>query len=185
MSNFDNRDANMLLQVKAKLELKSDAELARLLGLDRKALSDVMRGRRRLGIKGKIKVLDRTLYIRSREFLEALLPEHVGSAVKRFNLSAMHATVSNDAELLDYFKIKFSEFSTDAEVADYIGIKPNAVSMVRSGKSNLGSAARLRIFMKLCSDSDKNELQQLMDYVTSAEALYKGINEWRPVKRAV
>ncbi len=177
MSTSAHREIQMLVALKERLGLKSDTALAKLLCVDRKLLSEVMTGRRRLGVKGQINLLDRTIYRKSRDFMAVLLPKRVGEAVDRFANASVQVSVTDDAEFLAIYK-EAMQFATDQKIANRLGISASAISMVKNRKSNLGALVRLQMFIDLCKGKDKDELMKMREYLSSRDALARGLGEW-------
>jgi transcriptional regulator with XRE-family HTH domain len=145
----------------------------------------VRTGKHGFGQVQRLKVLDRTGFLRTRRLLESLLPDRLAQEVvdwsqrnataqARRALERLESTDAN-ARLIEVAKIAF-EFDTDNELAAFLGVSRNAISMVRSGHGGLGERPKLRILKRLAPDAGFDKIEKALD---SSDYMVKLIRGWR------
>jgi transcriptional regulator with XRE-family HTH domain len=163
-------EARLLQEIKEGFGLDNDAQIAAWLGISRAAISSVRDGRSRLGALQRLKVLDRLGFLRSRRLLESLLSPRIAAEVVKWSQAAAQKDAARktrpkgtdeESYLLDVCKAEFA-FKTDADLAEFLGVRPNTISMVRAGKSELGVLPRLRILREVVPDEPYAEVEHAL-----------------------
>ncbi len=179
-----SRDARLLDELREGFGLPTDSALAAWLGIDPSALSGVRTGRHGFGILQRLKVLDRMGFLRTRKLVESLVPETLAAEIVRWShrnanqraAAAIGQIATEDANVrvLDAAKIALG-FDTDAELAEFLGVKGQAISMVRGGRSGLGERPKLKILAAVAKDVNLAEIERALD---STDHLIQLIKDW-------
>ena len=162
----------MLDELREGFGIESDKALAAWLGIEPSTVSVVRTGKHGFGQVQRLKVLDRTGFLRTRRLLESLLPDRLAQEVldwsqrnataqARRALERLESTDAN-ARLIEVAKIAF-EFDTDNELAAFLGVSRNAISMVRRGRGGLGERPKLRILKRLAPDAGFDKVEKALD----------------------
>ena len=153
ISNTVMTDFELLDVVKHGFGLGSDAELSRFLGVNKATITKVRSRDRDLGLRQKVKVLDRMGFLGVYNWEERLSAEFLGNLIRRSNNDLRQRRVPgldgaryrDDAELLILFK-EHGVFKKDKELAHYLDLKETSTPSVKCGRSSLGLKPRLQIF---------------------------------------
>ncbi len=174
----------LLDKLRSGFNIPSDAALAAWLGIDKSAIYCVRAGSRRLGLIQRLKVLDRIGFLKTRTFVEGLLPENLAMDLMKLNKSmassqARVALVSLETEnanikLIDAVKTVFG-LTTDAALAAFLGIQGTTISMIRAGKSGLGPVPKLKLLGIVTGEFQSEDLISLAE---SSSRLAAVIDNW-------
>lgn len=160
------QDAVALIEyVKRGFGCKTDSQLAEFLKIDPATISGVRKGTARLGIGTRLTLLDRLTFIKTRKLVERMLPENLAKAVERGNHAIVQMQVtpaeSADGKILNLFKSRMG-FRTDQELADFLDLGRSTISMVRRGRSGLGTIPKLRILAAVSQDVDFKQIEEAL-----------------------
>jgi len=86
----------MIELAKKKAHVTSDAEIARILGIGRAAISEWRNGRNDLGMLTKLRLLDLLAYQGARDMLLALLPDDKAKEIIELNNEITKRSNTND-----------------------------------------------------------------------------------------
>lgn len=153
-----SRDHRLLDSAKLKFGIESDAALASWLGITKQEIYSVRAGRRSLGFIQRLKLLDHIAFqngvrfvaeIANKSLAEKFLEwsRNIASSQAQAMLARVNWHESNVA-LLDAAKVLANK-RTDAELAELLDLKPNTISMIRTGRSGLGERPRIKILALL------------------------------------
>lgn len=166
-------DSVLLDALKQAFGLRSDAQVANLLGLARTTIHAVRHDRMSLGIKPKLAILDlvgfqNRSWVRSleTEWLLERLRERDGEPTDR---ALAPPGASPEARLLDLVR-HACRSRTDEELAAYLAIRRSVVSNARAGRTSLGPRPRLRI-LALVEPFDPREIDNLLHSATALAQL--------------
>lgn len=183
--SFDtDAECQLLDSIRIGFDIQSDAALAAWLGIDKSMISSVRTGTRRLGLIQRLKVLDRIGFLKTRTFVESLLPENLANELVKLNqrmvgrqaeeaLDRISADNEN-VKLIDAAKLAF-DIKTDAELAQILDVRDTTISMVRRGKTALGLVPKLKI---LASVTGEFQFQPLVDFLESSICFSNAIEQW-------
>lgn len=176
-------DAKLIDALKQAFEYSTDVEVAGFLGVDPHTIYMVRKGDYVLGERQRFKIMDKVLYRSTENLALRCLPKNLAQRIfeirrdqaQRWALKETEdgAPPIEDSQLLGIYK-EFRGFKTDKEMAEVLGIKPQSISMVRSGKNRLGPLPRLRIFRDVWGES----VDDLEAALQSSEALLKMVNKY-------
>lgn len=153
-----SRDHRLLDSAKKKFGIDSDAALASWLGITKQEIYSVRAGRRSLGFIQRLKLLDHIAFQNGVHFVTAIADKSLAekflewskskaSSQAKAMLDLVNWNESNVA-LLDSLKVLTNK-RTDAELAELLDLKPNTISMIRSGRSGIGDRPRIKILALL------------------------------------
>jgi DNA-binding Xre family transcriptional regulator len=176
--------------LKFSMGFESDTQLAAWLGISRDSLSGIRTGRLPMGDSIRFVILTKwwselrhrpnavNTPVQASGALEQVVRTPTGFCSKAL-LGTVNAHLkvlgkdacgsdhkSVDGELLDAYKV-LKGCSTDTDLASLLGIKRQSISMVRSGRNDLGPIPLLKIFEDV---TDQHELG-LQAAVQSSEAM--------------
>lgn len=177
-------ECRLLDSVRAGFNISSDAALAAWLGIDKSMISCVRSGTKKLGLIQRLKILDRIGFLKTRTFVESLLPERLAAdlvAISQSNAShqaeealARICAENENVKLIDAAKIAF-HLSTDAELAQILDVRDTTISMVRRKKTALGVLPKLRLLARVTTEF---QFQPLVDFLKSSQLLSDAIEKW-------
>lgn len=182
MTCQENNDVALLDAVKAGFELRTDAELAGLLGITRGALYTVRHKTGRLGPKAKLVVLDKIGFLGIRNWVERLTADYISRRLHEMSVNQARSIakknipVDNDhvAELSLPDEIrKALNIYSDESLAKFLGVNRNTISMVRTGKSRFGIGPKLRILQEL----DEINPDQVAEILADPDMLIQAIRD--------
>jgi len=164
-----NTDAALLDEIKEKFNLKNDAQLAGLLGVTRTSIHVIRHKNGRLGIKSRLKILDKIGFRNLSNWVEKLTPKSLANSIKQLNqdqterIIAKHESIPNreQAEFIDLMKYLF-KCETDIDLAKKINLSPTTISIYRTGKTSLGEKPLLFVLQEL-ENIDVEEVNELLD----------------------
>lgn len=176
-------DINLLDQIKNGFGLKNDSELAGFLNVTRTTIHNIRFKGSRLGIKPRLVVLDKIAFFKIREWGESLSSESLANKIRSssefLSRRLANSRTPSDAEavaeidLIEIIKVAF-QFDNDAELAEFLGVARNTISMVRSGRSNLGPKPRLKILNRINSF----DLEKVESVLESTDELIEAVRQW-------
>lgn len=135
-----NENRMIIDTLKLELGIKTDAAAAKLVGITKDAMSMMKNGRIGVSIENRLAMMD-LLNCSGIENLSKRITENYLCA--RI-IETIGETVGENKSLIDLFKAH-QGFKTDEEISQIIGLKRNSISMIRSGKSQLGPLPRLKM----------------------------------------
>lgn len=177
-------ECKLLDSIRSGFNIPTDAALAAWLGIDKSMISSVRAGTRKLGLLQRLKVLDRVGFLKTRTFVESLLPERLAHDLVLLNqrmasqqidqeLARLDAQNEN-VKLIEAAKLSL-QLKTDAELAHVLEVGDTTISMVRSNKSGLGLLPKLRLLERVTSEF---QFQSLVDFLESSSQLADAIDRW-------
>ena len=177
-------ECQLLDSIRIGFNIPSDAALAAWLGIDKSMISSVRTGTRKLGLIQRLKVLDRIGFLKTRTFVESLLPEYLANELVKLNqrmagrlveeaLNRISADNEN-VKLIDAAKLAF-DIKTDAELAQILEVRDTTISMVRRGKTALGPVPKLKLLARVTGEF---QFQPLVDFLESSICLSNAIEQW-------
>ncbi len=185
-------ESRLLQEIKDGFGLDSDSALAAWLGISRAAIASVRDGRSRLGPLQRLKVLDRLGFLRARKLLESLLSPGIAAEIVKWSQRSAKRDASrhlrkhgadDESHVLDLCKTQIG-FATDADLAKFLGVRPNTISMIRSGKSALGVLPRIRILSKVVPDEPYADVGHALESTEYMISLLKTASVARLQKQA-
>lgn len=170
-------DIDLLDALKNAFNLKNDAEIAKFLNVTRTTVHAIRFKSTGLGINPKLIVLSRMFFLNRSNWAESISVE---SLTKLILISNGLTIKTNDAEFsfIDAIKVLFN-FDTDESLSAVLGVARNTISMVRSGRSELGPKPKLKILNKL-NPFDLTLVELALD---SNDALIEALNDWASRKK--
>jgi hypothetical protein len=170
-------DDKLIDLIKKGFGYKTDTEVAKYLGLNKSTIHNVRHKTTQLGILQRLKILDKIAFLETRSIMSSMLPENLSEAIYKKTNYLAHKRISNsitsDSELLNLFKEAF-DFKTDAELAKYLELATNSISMVRTGKSNLGPLPKIKMLEKASNEN----FEELRNAINSNEIISNAIEDW-------
>jgi transcriptional regulator with XRE-family HTH domain len=145
-------DTYLLDAIQLRFSLKNDSQVAQFLGITRTTIHNIRNNTKtRLGIKQRLKLLDKIGFfemdsITTKRLIEIIISTADKQVINQFKNQSF---CTEDARLLAFVKDVFV-FGTDEKLAKFLGIARNTVSMVRTGRTSLGSMPKLKILNKSC-----------------------------------
>ncbi|MGJ8670700.1 MAG: hypothetical protein ACSHXK_14515 [Oceanococcus sp.] len=177
---FDNSslsyDARLLLRVKQGFDLRSDAELARFVGVKRQVISNVNSGRARLSVGARFVLLDKIGYLKFIDAMQDILPSSLAKPFIGVQKKITRLHLSNDSELIDFLKEQLG-FKCDEELAEFLEVSRGYISTVRSGRSKLGLMPVLKIMFEGASGAKKDEVGKLLTIIADEMACFDAVDK--------
>lgn len=182
-------DIELIDYLKTSLNYRSDAQLAEeYLNISRHAIYRIRAGAMDLGSMPRLKVIEKTGYLRSVTHIKSLaaknLAEEIARRIEDYAAIMALSKIDDDEsygahqQLLKLIK-PFLTSRIDEELANAIGLKRTSVSMVRKGKSKFGIYPRLKILQLLDPEANLDELQRVID---SSEELLRILSQLPQVR---
>lgn len=143
------RDAPLLDTVKQAFNLMTDAELALLLGVTKTGIHTVRFKGGLMGKKGRIKIMEKIGYMGVHDWSERIKPENLTPKIKALGVSLASFPIRkpND-EFLELLKCLF-ECENDYQLAEHLKLRPNTLSMFRTGRTTIGELPLLNVVAKV------------------------------------
>lgn len=165
-------DIDLIDYLKTRLNYRSDAQLAEeYLSISRHAIYRIRAGGVDLGPIPRLKVIEKTGYLKSVTHIESLAAKNLAEEIAgRIEDSAAIMALSkidddesheSHQQLLKLIK-PFLTSRVDEELANAIGLKRTSLSMVRKGKAKFGIYPRLKILQLLDPNANLDELQRVL-----------------------
>jgi hypothetical protein len=180
------RDQKLLDSARKRFGFETDAALAAWLKIDKQEIYAVRAGRRTLGFVQRLKILDHISFATGIKLVaslanESLAEEFLAWSQRTANVQAEHHLRHIDWQqanvaLLDATKLALGA-DTDAALARYLKLKPNTISMIRSGKSGLGDRPRLKI-LKLILENESFDPDAIEAIADDPDKIAEAIEIW-------
>lgn len=180
------RDQKLLDSSRKHFGFETDAALAAWLKIEKQEIYAVRAGRRTLGFVLRLKILDHIAFVKGVGLVMSLTAESLAENFVKWS----QQTANYQAEprikrinwdqaniaLLDATKVVIGE-ETDAALAKFLGLKPNTISMIRSGKSGLGDRPRLKI-LNLILENENFDSDAVEEIADNPDKIAEAIEIW-------
>jgi DNA-binding XRE family transcriptional regulator len=140
----------LLDEIRKRLGLSTDCALAKWLKVDRTAIYAIRRGKCKISMRQRLKMLDGIGYFGEPKISELLSPRELNQRLlARASPALLRATApgnykTEDERLLDVCR-RVKKFRKDPQLAEYLQVTRQFLAHVRAGKNCLGIGSRLCI----------------------------------------
>jgi transcriptional regulator with XRE-family HTH domain len=185
-----SKDHRLLDAAKKKFAIESDAALAAWLGITKQEIYAVRATNRALGLVPRLRLLDHIAFQEGVHFIadiadESLADKFLTWSRKKANLQAkarMAHVNWNEAKvaILDALKV-ITNRKTDADLAELLELKPNTISMIRTGRNGLGERPRIKILALLLKEIDGTDFdhKRFAETIDDPEKIAEAIDNYR------
>ena len=89
-------DAALLDELKEKFDLENDSQIAAFLGVTRGSIHIIRNRNGKLGIKGRLKILDKIYYRNATNLVQKLTPKYISEQIQQINAFLLPGFVTLD-----------------------------------------------------------------------------------------
>lgn len=146
-------------QLKSRLGLRFDSELARELDVSQQMLDAVRKGRKEITAKMKLALIRKLGFLTDRlEIVMALLPKDVVAALDEWDEEVREGVVREDwMKRIDQFKARLA-LRSESAVARRLGVSPQMLDSVRQGRREISAKMKLALIDELGFIAERHEI---------------------------